>query len=664
MNKLKEDYTFLKANNHRLTLLLGKKEKEIDELTTEIINLRNEVEKLNMKKDNNKNINRVKSGKKNNKKNEEKEEKKSEEKFEKTEEKIEKSSFFSKMKVQYNNLNKLLKEKEDEIFKLKKNTILTKANEEKIQSEILLKELNKIKNLYVNISSINYSKSDLDIQNRIMKTEIENQHGIIVQLNTNLNTLKNDKKKLEKELNFLKEKCKSNQNSSKMLSNENKKLQDQMQIILKNEVEKEDWITEKKELNKKIEVLQKDLDHYRLLVVQLKDYNPKNKNNQNQDDKSVLNESNISLFRVVSKNNKMENPEEKENTQILLLQSIIKELTKDKNDLEEKIKFLENQLYTQSNFKSGFNQTIISKKDITNSKILIDDNSKTNDINQLKNTTSEIKEYSLINEKINDNKTGTLPLMSDLLKSEIPKLDKFNINFEDIILINFESKNMNKENAKNLFSMVFSQFNDADLDNDDDYKDQIISSLSNVISINLNCNDNEKEKKEIEKYLSDLYDEDDNSEFKNNFYDKFNNIPDHNELKTIKSDEEFTKILNLKLFPNKNTINNLIESFPNKINLMTLNDIFYKNNIFLSKNEFMFLCYKLKTDECKSLYDIDIKRINIFTKEPENEIEKEKSQDSNKSEKEKSQDSNKSGKEKSQDSNEFGVDKYNDENNE
>ena len=664
MNKLKEDYTFLKANNHRLTLLLGKKEKEIDELTTEIINLRNEVEKLNMKKDNNKNINRVKSGKKNNKKIEEKEEKKSEEKFEKTEEKIEKSSFFSKMKVQYNNLNKLLKEKEDEIFKLKKNTILTKANEEKIQSEILLKELNKIKNLYDNISSINYSKSDLDIQNRIMKTEIENQHGIIVQLNTNLNTLKNDKKKLEKELNFLKEKCKSNQNSSKMLSNENKKLQDQMQIILKNEVEKEDWITEKKELNKKIEVLQKDLDHYRLLVVQLKDYNPKNKNNQNQDDKSVLNESNISLFRVVSKNNKMENPEEKENTQILLLQSIIKELTKDKNDLEEKIKFLENQLYTQSNFKPGFNQTIISKKDITNSKILIDDNSKTNDINQLKNTTSEIKEYSLINEKINDNKTGTLPLMSDLLKSEIPKLDKFNINFEDIILINFESKNMNKENAKNLFSMVFSQFNDADLDNDDDYKDQIISSLSNVISINLNCNDNEKEKKEIEKYLSDLYDEDDNSEFKNNFYDKFNNIPDHNELKTIKSDEEFTKILNLKLFPNKNTINNLIESFPNKINLMTLNDIFYKNNIFLSKNEFMFLCYKLKTDECKSLYDIDIKRINIFTKEPENEIEKEKSQDSNKSEKEKSQDSNKSGKEKSQDSNEFGVDKYNDENNE
>ena len=568
------------------------------------------------------------------------------------------------MKVQYNNLNKLLKEKEDEIFKLKKNTILTKANEEKIQSEILLKELNKIKNLYDNISSINYSKSDLDIQNRIMKTEIENQHGIIVQLNTNLNTLKNDKKKLEKELNFLKEKCKSNQNSSKMLSNENKKLQDQMQIILKNEVEKEDWITEKKELNKKIEVLQKDLDHYRLLVVQLKDYNPKNKNNQNQDDKSVLNESNISLFRVVSKNNKMENPEEKENTQILLLQSIIKELTKDKNDLEEKIKFLENQLYTQSNIKPGFNQTIISKKDITNSKILIDDNSKTNDINQLKNTTSEIKEYSLINEKINDNKTGTLPLMSDLLKSEIPKLDKFNINFEDIILINFESKNMNKENAKNLFSMVFSQFNDADLDNDDDYKDQIISSLSNVISINLNCNDNEKEKKEIEKYLSDLYDEDDNSEFKNNFYDKFNNIPDHNELKTIKSDEEFTKILNLKLFPNKNTINNLIESFPNKINLMTLNDIFYKNNIFLSKNEFMFLCYKLKTDECKSLYDIDIKRINIFTKEPENEIEKEKSQDSNKSEKEKSQDSNKSGKEKSQDSNEFGVDKYNDENNE
>ena len=312
----------------------------------------------------------------------------------------------------------------------------------------------------------------------------------------------------------------------------------------------------------------------------------------------------------------MENPEEKENTQILLLQSIIKELTKDKNDLEEKIKFLENQLYTQSNFKPGFNQTIISKKDITNSKILIDDNSKTNEINQLKNTTSEIKENSIINEKINDNKTGTLPLMSDLLKSEIPKLDKFNINFEDIILINFESKNMNKENAKNLFSMVFSQFNDADLDNDDDIKDQIISSLSNVISINLNCNDNEKEKKEIEKYLSDLYDEDDNSEFKNNFYDKFKNIPDHNNNETNIKDEEYTQILQYKLYPNKAIIDNLIKSFPNSININTLNDIFYKNNINLTKNEFMYLCYKLKNDNCNSLYEVETKEINFFVQEP------------------------------------------------
>ena len=198
MNRLKEDYSFLKANNHKLTLLLGKKEKEIDELTTEIINLRNEVERLNSKieKNNNKNT-RLKTGKNKNKKFEEKdekEEKKSEEKFETAEQRIEKSSAYSKMKVQYNNLNKLLKEKDDEIFKLKKNLVLTKANEEKIQSEILLKELNKIKSLYENVSFINNSKGDIDTQNRILKSEIETQHGVIVQLNTNLNNLKNDKK--------------------------------------------------------------------------------------------------------------------------------------------------------------------------------------------------------------------------------------------------------------------------------------------------------------------------------------------------------------------------------------------------------------------------------------------------------------------------------------
>ena len=627
MNRLKEDYSFLKANNHKLTLLLGKKEKEIDELTTEIINLRNEVERLNSKieKNNNKNT-RLKTGKNKNKKFEEKdekEEKKSEEKFETAEQRIEKSSAYSKMKVQYNNLNKLLKEKDDEIFKLKKNLVLTKANEEKIQSEILLKELNKIKSLYENVSFINNSKGDIDTQNRILKSEIETQHGVIVQLNTNLNNLKNDKKNLEKELDFLREKVKSNQNSSKMLSNENKKLQNQMQIILKNEVLKEDWVKEKKELNKKIESIQKDLDYYRLLAVQLKDYNPNNKKNQQQqqDNKSVLNESNISLFRVVSKNNKMDNQEEKEDTQILLFQSIIKELTDNKRELEEKIKFLENQLYTNS--KLDYNQNSTFKKDINQSKSLKDNNIKDNNLidsnmkqSDMKNTLSDINQFTNLNDKLL-NSSSKLPQMEDMLKSNISqKLEKFKIEFEDILLMNFESKNVTKENAKTLFSIIFSQFSDIDLDNDDDIKEQIISSLSNSIAINLNCNTIDKEKKEIENYLSDLYDEDDNSEFKNNFYEKFNNIPDHSNKETNIKDEEYTQILQYKLFPNKTIIDNLIKSFPNTINLNTLNDIFYKNNIYLTKNEFMYLCYKLKNDNCNSLYEVDIKEITFFVQEP------------------------------------------------
>ena len=626
MNRLKEDYSFLKANNHKLTLLLGKKEKEIDELTTEIINLRNEVERLNSKidKNNNNRNSRLKSGKNKNKKIEEKDEKeemKFEEKFETAEQRIEKSSAYSKMKVKYNNLNKVLKEKEDEIFKLKKNLVLTKANEDKIQSEILLKELNKIKSLYENVSFINNSKGDIDTQNRILRSEIETQHGVIIQLNTNLNNIRNDKKNLEKELDFLKEKVKSNQNSSKMLSNENKKLQNQMQIILKNEVLKEDWIKEKKELNKKIESMQKDLDYYRLLAVQLKDYNPNNKKNQQQDNKSVLNESNISLFRVISKNNKMDNQEEKEDTQILLFQSIIKELTDNKRELEEKIKFLENQLYTNS--KLDYNQTNTFKNNINQSQISNDKNIKNTNLNMkqsdFKNTYSDINEVSNLNDKIINSTNQLQQIEEDMLKSNssfIPKLDKIKIEFEDILLMNFESKNVTKENAKNLFSIIFSQFSDADLDNDDDIKDQIITSLSNSIAINLNCNNIEKEKKEIENYLSDLYDEDDNSEFKKNFYDKFENIPDHNNNETNIKDEEYTQILQYKLYPNKAIIDNLIKSFPNTININTLNDIFYKNNINLTKNEFMYLCYKLKNDNCNSLYEVETKEINFFVQEP------------------------------------------------
>ena len=406
-----------------------------------------------------------------------------------------------------------------------------------------------------------------------------------------------------------------------MLSNENKKLQNQMQIILKNEVLKEDWIKEKKELNKKIESMQKDLDYYRLLAVQLKDYNPNNKKNQQQDNKSVLNESNISLFRVISKNNKMDNQEEKEDTQILLFQSIIKELTDNKRELEEKIKFLENQLYTNS--KLDYNQTNTFKNNINQSQISNDKNIKNTNLNMkqsdFKNTYSDINEVSNLNDKIINSTNQLQQIEEDMLKSNssfIPKLDKIKIEFEDILLMNFESKNVTKENAKNLFSIIFSQFSDADLDNDDDIKDQIITSLSNSIAINLNCNNIEKEKKEIENYLSDLYDEDDNSEFKNNFYDKFKNIPDHNNNETNIKDEEYTQILQYKLYPNKAIIDNLIKSFPNSININTLNDIFYKNNINLTKNEFMYLCYKLKNDNCNSLYEVETKEINFFVQEP------------------------------------------------
>ena len=52
-----------------------------------------------------------------------------------------------------------------------------------------------------------------------------------------------------------------------------------------------------------------------------------------------------------------------------------------------------------------------------------------------------------------------------------------------------------------------------------------------------------------------------------------------------------------------------MSNYNDKIRIDTFYDALFEKNIKLKKKVFLYLCYKLKTNECNSLYDIDIKNL-------------------------------------------------------
>ena len=128
----------------------------------------------------------------------------------------------------------------------------------------------------------------------------------------------------------------------------------------------------------------------------------------------------------------------------------------------------------------------------------------------------------------------------------------------------------------------------------------------------MNCNTKEYEKKEIYEKIKIYFGEDENLE--DNFNMIFDDVVDHNKETTKIIDEENESFLFNYLKKNKYMIENIISNSDNKVRINKLYDILFENNIFLKKNVFIYLCYKLKTDECDSLYDIEIKGLLKYIK--------------------------------------------------
>jgi hypothetical protein len=254
--------------------------------------------------------------------------------------------------------------------------------------------------------------------------------------------------------------------------------------------------------------------------------------------------------------------------------------------------------------------------------ILLADNNENPAINQNQNESLEKDKKSKnenskesINTNINNNNNGingeekvsdTNNLKSVSNKDE--SIIKEEINFDDIFSLNLEYKKINSSNAKNLFGKIFEEFKEDDKKTER-YKASIMTSLVDDICLKLNCNKKEEEKKNIENNIKLYLDQDE--DFEDTFYIIFDNIINHEEESTKIIDNENEDYLKNIFKNNKDVILNIIKdnNDNNKIRIDRLYDILFENNIKIKKNVFLYLCYKLKTDNCDSLFDVDIKGI-------------------------------------------------------
>ena len=668
INDLNKKIDFLKANNQKLSLIISKKDKEIDELTNQVI-LKNKELVTKEKKERQKekgNADKGNTPNKNDKKNINKVNN-----FEKDLQLKKLYNEISLVKEKYNKAIIEIRNKEEEILNLRRNKNLTDYNELRIRNEVLTQEFDKLREMYLLSLDMNKKNENFGRNENILKAEIQTQHDIITELKSEIDLFSLERKQMNDTITDLKNKLELAYNNSKFMKNEKNKIEKKYKKNIKEQVLQKENEEEKQQMTTKINKLEEKLRHYMLIATKNNNYGTnsnnkeekfQSKNNKNKNDNDGTSAIIISGGKKNGITTRTVHPEENYDSKTLLMQSIITELTNEKKELLDKIKMYEeqinqtkidnnsnnNNLNKESNLSSQPQNNINNSSNLlkTTEEILIADNnqnkipndnnqnqiSNDNNQNQISNDnnqnqiSNEVNQSQIPNDNNqsqipNDNNQNQIPndnnqnqiLNDDDKKKEVENenTSKEEIKFDDILSLNFEYNNINSTNAKDLFNPIFSQFENEDK-NSDTYKESILSSLVNEISLKLNCNTKEDEKKEIHQNIQLLIEQDENLE--DNFYILFDDVINHNEEARKTKDNEYESIIKEKFMEenNKSSIEEIINNNENKIRIDHFYDILYEKNIKLEKKVFLYLCYKLKTKDCNSLYDIETKDLSNY----------------------------------------------------
>ena len=379
IKELNKKIDFYKTNNQKLSQSITKKNKEINELTNQLILKNNELMKKEIKQKNVK-------------------EKKIKEENQglgmKNENVLEDKLIIKKLKNEVNEVKEemhrlqlSLLQKEDELFEIKKNKKFTDYQELKIKYETVLNEFNKLRNAKLINSDKNYFlclESD-----KMLRCEIKNLQGIIELLNQEKDNYLLEKKKMMDEIDELKSKLELSNNNNKLIKNKKKLFEQKYKKNIKDQVILKEYEEEKKEMIDKINKLQKKLDYYMLNAVKNKEYEIKNKKEENKNNNIFANSE---IRRNIIKVKNIQNPEDNYDNKILLMQSLISELTKENKELFEKNK----------NYELKINSLLQTNKEILNSNLGMDNLFLSNNIINNENNQMKEKEQKIQDENENE----------------------------------------------------------------------------------------------------------------------------------------------------------------------------------------------------------------------------------------------------------------------
>ena len=380
IKELNKKIDFYKTNNQKLSQSITKKNKEINELTNQLILKNNELMKKEIKQKNVK-------------------EKKIKEENQglgmKNENVLEDKLIIKKLKNEVNEVKEemhrlqlSLLQKEDELFEIKKNKKFTDYQELKIKYETVLNEFNKLRNAKLINSDKNYFlclESD-----KMLRCEIKNLQGIIELLNQEKDNYLLEKKKMMDIIDELKSKLELSNNNNKLIKNKKKLFEQKYKKNIKDQVILKEYEEEKKEMIDKINKLQKKLDYYMLNAVKNKEYEIKNKKEENKNNNIFANSE---IRRNIIKVKNIQNPEDNYDNKILLMQSLISELTKENKELSEKNK----------NYELKINSLLQTNKEILNSNLGMDNLFLSNNI--INNENNQMKEKEQNKQDENENET-------------------------------------------------------------------------------------------------------------------------------------------------------------------------------------------------------------------------------------------------------------------
>ena len=251
-------------------------------------------------------------------------------------EKAKESSLLTMCNQKYNEIKKQLQKKCQENDILKANIKITQLKEYQIKIDVLKKEMEKLRNLYLNIQA-NYDKSLKEIkQIQDIKNEFIQQHTIINSLNKKNDDLSNEINYLKQENEFLKNELNKNNNISKKLKINDKKLQICKKQYLKLKKNKENISIKNDDNIRQLKRLKKDLADYKnLYIKQTQQYdNLLHKNSKS----NIIGKNILDLKPLQNKNLKLTENNQNEQSarnQSQLYKSLLEE-AKIKNKILEK----------------------------------------------------------------------------------------------------------------------------------------------------------------------------------------------------------------------------------------------------------------------------------------------------------------------------------------